>query len=53
MNRTAAYHYYQMRGCSDLNGKSLFDCHKEASMEKSVAAVEKLKDHANEIYLWV
>ena len=53
MNKTAAYHYYQRHGCAELNGKSLFDCHKEASREKIIAAMEKLKDHANEIFLGV
>ena len=42
-----------MRGCAELVGKALFDCHKEASREKIIAAVEKLKDHANEIFLGV
>ena len=42
-----------MHGCAELVGKALFDCHKEASREKIIAAVEKLKDHANEIFLGV
>ena len=36
-----------------LIGKSLFECHNEASVEKIKQAVEKLKNHANEMYLGV
>ncbi len=53
LNRTAKYQYYQMRGYDDLIGKSLFKCHNETSKEKIIAAVEKLKNHGNEIYLGV
>lgn len=30
--------------------KSLFDCHNDSSKEKIVTAVEKLKNHSNEVY---
>lgn len=53
LNKTAKYHYYQMRGYNDLIGKSLFDCHKDTSKEKIIAAVEKLKNHSNEIFIGV
>lgn len=53
LNRTAQFFYYQMRGYRDLVGKSIFDCHNEASKAKITAAVEKLKNHGNEIFLGV
>ena len=54
MNKAAKYHYYEERGYRDLIGKSLFDCHQEErSKEHIIAAVEKLKKHANEIFLMV
>lgn len=52
MNKNARYHYYEERGYRDLIGKSLFECHnnpKSAEMIKN--AVEKLKNHGNEIFL--
>lgn len=51
LNKTAKFHYYQVRGYGDLIGKSLFECHNDLSKEKIMAAVEKLKNHSNEIYL--
>lgn len=51
LNKTAKFHYYEVRGYGDLIGKSLFDCHNDASKEKIMAAVEKLKNHSNEVYL--
>ena len=54
MNKRARYHYYEERGYRDLIGKSLFDCHQEPrSAEMIRAAVEKLKNHGNEIFLKV
>jgi DUF438 domain-containing protein len=53
MNNTAQYQYYTVRGLKDLVGKSLLACHNEESAEKIIAAVEKLKNHGNEIYLGV
>ena len=53
MNREAKYHYYQVRGYSDLIGHSIFECHNEKSKEALIVAVEKLKKHGNEIYLGV
>lgn len=53
MNREAKHHYYAVRGYSDLIGKSIFECHSEKSKEMLIAAVEKLKNHGNEIYLGV
>ena len=54
MNKAAKYHYYEERGYRDLIGKSLFDCHQEErSKEHIIAAVEKLKKHANEVFLMV
>ena len=53
LNRTAEFHYYKMRGYGNLIGKSLFACHNSASKEKIVAAVEKLKHHANEVFIGV
>jgi DUF438 domain-containing protein len=53
MNRTARFQYGQMRGYGDLIGKSIFECHNDASKEKIMQAVEKLKNHGNEIFLGV
>lgn len=53
MNREAKHHYYAVCGYSDLIGKSIFECHSEKSKEMLIAAVEKLKNHGNEIYLGV
>ena len=53
MNKEAQYHYYQVRGYDNLIGKSIFECHNEKSKEMLIAAVEKLKNHGNEIYLGV
>ncbi|MCI8342386.1 MAG: PAS domain-containing protein [Firmicutes bacterium] len=53
LNKAAKYHYYDFRGYDELIGKSLFECHNEASVEKIKQAVEKLKNHANEMYLGV
>lgn len=53
MNRQAKYHYHVVRGYDDLIGKSIFECHSEKSKAMILAAVEKLKNHGNEIYLGV
>ena len=53
MNREAQYHYHTVRGYDNLIGKSIFECHSEKSKEMLLAAVEKLKNHGNEIYLGV
>ena len=53
MNNPAKYHYYTEKGHKDLIGKSLLDCHNEQSRGKIIEAVEKLKDHGNEIFLGV
>jgi len=53
MNRTAEHHYYGIRGYRDLVGKSLFECHNDISEEKIKAAIEKLKNHGNEVFLGV
>lgn len=54
MNKRAEYHYYQERGYRDLIGKSLFDCHQNPKSEEKIrSSVEKLKNHANEIFLMV
>jgi DUF438 domain-containing protein len=51
LNKAARYRYYQVRGYGDLIGKSIFDCHTEGSKEKILQAIEKLKNHGNEIFL--
>lgn len=51
LNKTAKYHFNQVRGYGDLIGKSLFEHHNDSSKEKIVAAVEKLKNHSNKVYL--
>jgi DUF438 domain-containing protein len=51
MNNTAKHFYYTIRGYRDLVGKSLFECHGEVSEDKIRAVVDKLKNHANEIFL--
>ena len=53
MNREAKYHYYQVRGYSNLIGRSIFECHSDKSKDALIAAVEKLKNHGNEIDLGV
>lgn len=51
MNKMAEYHYYSERGYSSLLGKSIFECHNSGSEEKIRGAIEKLKNHGNEIFL--
>ncbi|AET70222.1 hypothetical protein Desor_4821 [Desulfosporosinus orientis DSM 765] len=54
LNKRAEYHYYQERGYRDLIGKSIFACHQNPnSIEMIKSAVEKLKNHANEVFLHV
>lgn len=53
MNKSAKFYYYQIRGYRDLEGKSIFNCHKPESVEKIKVAVERLKNHADQIYLGV
>ena len=53
LNKEARHHYYNVRGYAPLEGKSIFECHNEKSKEMLIAAVEKLKNHGNEIYLGV
>ena len=53
LNKEAKHHYYDVRGYDNLIGKSIFECHSEKSKEILIAAVEKLKNHGNEIYLGV
>ena len=53
LNKTAAFHYYEVRGYSNLIGKSLFECHQDTSKEKILKAVEKLKNHGNEVFIGV
>lgn len=53
MNKMARYHYLSERGYSDLVGKSIFACHNSHSEGKIREAVEKLKNHGNEIFLGV
>ncbi len=53
LNKEARHHYYDVRGYDELVGKSIFECHSEKSREMLIAAVEKLRNHGNEIYLGV
>ncbi len=53
LNKEARHHYYDVRGYDELVGKSIFECHSEKSKEMLIAAVEKLRNHGNEIYLGV
>ena len=53
LNKEARHHYYEVRGYDDLIGQSIFNCHTEKSKEMLIAAVEKLKNHGNEIFLGV
>ena len=53
LNKEAKHHYYDVRGYDNLIGRSIFECHSEKSKEMLIAAVEKLKNHGNEIYLGV
>ena len=51
MNKEARHHYYEVRGYDNLIGKSIFECHNAKSKERIIAAVEKLKNHGNEIFI--
>ena len=53
MNKTARFHYYDMRGYRDLIGKSIFECHNETSREKILEGFERLKRHSVEIFIGV
>ncbi|MGC8493268.1 MAG: PAS domain-containing protein [Syntrophobacteraceae bacterium] len=53
MNKAAEYHYYAQRGYNQLIGKSVFECHSPRSQEKIREAVEKLRNHGQEIFLAV
>ncbi len=53
MNKRAEYHYYSERGYSNLIGKSIFECHNSQSEKKIREAIEKLKNHGNELFLGV
>ena len=53
LNMQAEHWYYDQRGYDNLIGKSLFDCHNDHSKDMIIKAVEKLKNHANEIYCGV
>ena len=53
LNKEARHHYYDVRGYGELVGKSIFECPSEKSREMLIAAVEKLRNHGNEIYLGV
>lgn len=53
LNKEARHHYYDVRGYGELVGKSIFECHSEKSREMLIAAVKKLRNHGNEIYLGV
>ena len=53
LNKEARHNYYDVRGYDELVGKSIFECHSEKSKEMLIAAVEKLRNHGNEIYLGV
>lgn len=53
MNKQAEYHYYEERGYRNLVGQSIFACHNAQSEEKIRAAIEKLSNHSNEIFLGV
>ena len=53
MNKMAEHHYYSERGYRNLLGKSIFECHNSQSEEKIRQAIEKLKNHGNEIFLGI
>lgn len=54
MNRYARYYYHQERGYGELIGKSLFDCHNNASSRERIqAAYEKMKRDGKEVYIGV
>ena len=53
LNQEARHRYYGIRGYRDLIGKSLFDCHGKESKERILAAVEKVKNHENDIFIKV
>jgi DUF438 domain-containing protein len=53
LNKRARYHYYEERADTDLVGKSLFECHSEASRKKIQQLVEGFENHGQEVFLKV
>lgn len=53
LNKEAEFFYYKRRGYDNLIGKSLFNCHTEATKGMIEKAVANLASHGNEIYLGV
>jgi PAS domain S-box-containing protein len=51
LNKPAMKRYYEVRGYSNLIGKSLFDCHNEDSRKHIMALYERLQAGENEIFL--
>ena len=51
LNKPAMKRYYEVRGYSDLIGKSLFDCHNEDSRTHIMTLYERLRAGENEIFL--
>ena len=53
LNKEARYHYYEVRGYEGLVGKSICDCNSPETKAMMLKALEKIKNHGNEIYLGV
>ena len=53
LNKRAKFHYYEERGYKDLVGASIFECHNEESRKRITDIVEKLKNHAREMFFGV
>jgi len=51
LNKAARVRYYEKRGCRDLVGKSLFDCHNLTSQEEIKYLHERLLAGESEIFL--
>jgi len=53
LNKPAQKRYYELRGYSNLIGKSLFDCHSPVSREKILENYRRLQAGENEIYMGI
>ena len=49
LNKAAEERYYEVKGYSDLIGKSIFDCHTQKSRVQILEHYEQLKSGENEI----
>lgn len=53
MNKEAKNFYYNLRGHKNLIGKSLLNCHKDATNQNLLAAIEEIKSTGKEKFVGV